>query len=386
MRDFLIWLARGQTWIHRFLETILKIIYPYSAAAVAYRRGNLSTAKSLSHRRRKTLLAQRTEQMLNILNAGRALPDQPPPRQTKFNGSILFAVHSNGAYDTNGYAVRTEQALDAISKKSLSITVTTRPGYPWDLEKHATKPRMLTSTAGQHEYLHLTDETGLRRPELDYISDYAIALAQIARDEKVCVIHAHSNYLNGLAAAIAGRKVGCGVIYEMRGLWHVTRSSADPDYKNSEHYSYCELMELEAARMADRVVAISGALKTWLAQRDVDPEKIVVVGNIADPIPGIFEGRSTRIRSQKDTFHLGYIGALSRYEGLDVLLEAVHLLVKEQVRVNLTIAGDGAYAKALQRLSSHLGLTKQVRFLGRVPREQTPILITQHEFCDTVAF
>ena len=93
------------------------------------------------------------------------------------------------------------------------------------------------------------------------------------------MIHAASNYLNGAAAAAAGRASGITTIYEVRGLWHLTRAFSEPGYDRTEHYRYCERREVAACAAVDHVITLSGGLRRWLIERGIPETKISVVGN-----------------------------------------------------------------------------------------------------------
>ncbi len=66
---------------------------------------------------------------------------------------------------------------------------------------------------------------------------------------------------------------------------------------------------------------------------------------------------------------------LVRRMGLDVLLRAAALLATREVPFLLVIGGDGPERSALESLRAELGLADRVRFLGRVPDEELPLLL-----------
>lgn len=68
-----------------------------------------------------------------------------------------------------------------------------------------------------------------------------------------------------------------------------------------------------------------------------------------------------------------YVGRVDGEKGLDVLLRAMRLLPRDDVR--LGIVGKGAARPALERLARELGLGQRARFLGFVPDEDLPALL-----------
>ncbi len=70
--------------------------------------------------------------------------------------------------------------------------------------------------------------------------------------------------------------------------------------------------------------------------------------------------------SGEGRLQLAYVGRLIRAKGLFEVLEAVTLLRKRGVPVDVTIAGDGPDAVALKNMASELGVAEAVRFAGPV--------------------
>ncbi|MBS0388049.1 MAG: glycosyltransferase family 4 protein [Proteobacteria bacterium] len=62
--------------------------------------------------------------------------------------------------------------------------------------------------------------------------------------------------------------------------------------------------------------------------------------------------------------HVVYVGRLARTKGIFEILEAVRLLQDRGTTVQVTLAGDGPEAEALQALATRLGVAQRVRFAG----------------------
>lgn len=60
-------------------------------------------------------------------------------------------------------------------------------------------------------------------------------------------------------------------------------------------------------------------------------------------------------------------------KGLNYLIEAVSLLAPKYPELRLKIMGDGNARESLETLVRERGLTQQVTFLGRIPREETAV-------------
>lgn len=82
---------------------------------------------------------------------------------------------------------------------------------------------------------------------------------------------------------------------------------------------------------------------------------------------GIEKRRFPRLsRSQKRVPVIGLAARFSDEKGHDVLLRAVHLLLKNGQKVRLRLAGEGPTRASMEELSQHLGISDSVDFLGHI--------------------
>jgi len=74
---------------------------------------------------------------------------------------------------------------------------------------------------------------------------------------------------------------------------------------------------------------------------------------------------------EKDDFVLVYAGNVGAYYRVDVVIEALHKVVKLGVKnIKFVVIGDGEDLKRCTELCEHLGLKENVLFLGRKSREE----------------
>lgn len=328
-------------------------------------------------------LARRLDGMLAVLAGAPPLPDLPPPSKPKAGpkaGPVLMALSNSLPHHKAGYARRTDAILKALQDQGIAVAAATRPNYPFDLLR--TRPAD-EATAG-FPYRRLIAPTAAinRSPDDAYIAAYAEALVETARDTGAALLHAHSDFMNGLAAAIAGRRLGLPVVYEARGLWYLTQAADNPAFADSELARYRRRMELAALDAADAVVAIAGSLRDELVRQGVPAAKIRVMANAVDPTrfaPRPADLGLARALGMAGRTVVGFAGTLNGYEGVDVLIDAVARLVAEGLDLGLVVAGDGPAAEAWRRRARPLG--NRAVFTGHVDFAGVEALYALFDIC-----
>lgn len=313
----------------------------------------------------------------DLARDGFPLPEmRKAPEYAPREDHVLYLLHNALPHHSGGYATRTHGLLTELGRTGWDVDGVTRLGYPYDMPKMADVPDLPAhEVVGEVDYHHLLTGRQIEKknPMHDYVTRYVDALLPLARAERPAILHGASNHWNGLAAVMAGRILGVPSVYEVRGLWEVTRGSRDPEWGRSDQYKYIARMEGEAARGATKVFAITQALKDELVERGVDEDKIVLVPNGVDterftPLP-----RDEELAAQLGVAGktvIGYVGTVVDYEGLDLLLEAAATLKRTRDDFHVLIIGDGAKLEELQESAAAQGLGDVVTFTGRVPHEE----------------
>lgn len=307
-------------------------------------------------------------------------PLLPAPAVLRDAGArrVGLMLHSRGPLVANGYAARSEEVIGAVTARGWRAEAVTRLGYPRDINRYADADvPTLQTYAGVPCHLLADPVGGLRTRPLDqYVAAYGDAAAQAFGGLAPNVLHAASSWHNGLAMMHAGVRLGAATVYEARGLWEVTALSRG-DYPlgtDDARYQLAARMEAAAAEAADAVIVLSEGLAEALAERGVDPAKMIVAPNCAPVRERSNPHEKTDARRlagfPPDACVVGYLGFVGAYEGLDDLLEAfARARARPEGRtLRLLVVGDGPVLDPLRERAAALSLTDAARFTGRVPR------------------
>ncbi len=130
---------------------------------------------------------------------------------------------------------------------------------------------------------------------------------------------------------------------------------------------------------ADRVVAVSTALRSYLRQRGVAEARIRCVGNGVDAHrfrPGLSPLELPA--GAADGVRIGFCGSLKPWHDLDTVLRA---LARGPQEDTLLVVGDGPAGPRLARLAGELGLAGRVTWAGTRSEADVPRLLAG---CDVV--
>jgi glycosyltransferase involved in cell wall biosynthesis len=131
-----------------------------------------------------------------------------------------------------------------------------------------------------------------------------------------------------------------------------------------------------ACKRADRVVTVSRHTADQVQEHfGIPPERIRVTYQSCDPAFRIQVDEASR-RQLRRTYGLSreyilFVGSLVARKGVGSLLQALAGL-SPSIRPELVVVGTGPLERELRRQAESLNLTKNVRFLGRVPSPDLP--------------
>lgn len=282
---------------------------------------------------------------------------------------VAMFLHASLPHFSNGYATRSHGILTTLDMySSYDVEGVTRVGYPWDVRVQGEKKAL--DIVDEIKYHHLDGIDVNKLPMNQYIQESAMIAENFLREIKPEIVHSASAYTTALAALIASRKVGLPFVYEVRGLWEVTKQSTVPNWDRTEQFLLEKSLETLIAKNATQVITLTQGLKDELIRRGVKGKKITVIPNSIDierfsvmqSDTSLFE----KLSLKKDVVTIGYIGSIVMYEGLDDLLNALSILKKRGVQFNFLLVGDGKAFNETKAKVKELGLSDEVIITGRV--------------------
>lgn len=203
----------------------------------------------------------------------------------------------------------------------------------------------------------LAGADGRQRSEVDRLLEYL-------RDElRPEVVHLAHSLLSGLAPQVKAR-LGVPVVCTLQGEEHFVAAMPSP------HRERAGAWLVRNAGSIDRFICCAeervGPLSRWLGV-EASRMRVIRTGVAAEAF------RPNRSR-RREPFTVGYLSAIRAEKGLDLLIDAVGSLVREEGReARLAVAGqvlDKAYWRRMQRRVAQNGLTRRMDYHGELSAEQ----------------
>lgn len=199
-------------------------------------------------------------------------------------------------------------------------------------------------------------------------------MEEIVRRHRPDVIHAHSPVLNAIPALRVGRRFRIPVVYEVRALWEDAAVDHGTARQGGLRYRLSRALETYALRSANAVTTICEGLRQDIIGRGVATDRVTVIPNAVD-IDAFKFGKEPdeALRAQlglAGTVLVGFVGSFFAYEGLDLLLGALPLILAERPEVRVLLVGGGPQETELREMARRLGVADKVIFAGRVPHSE----------------
>jgi PEP-CTERM/exosortase A-associated glycosyltransferase len=164
------------------------------------------------------------------------------------------------------------------------------------------------------------------------------------------------------------------VVYEVRAFWEDAAVDHGTTTEGSLRYRLTRAMETHALKRAAQVFTICEGLRRDIVGRGIRPERVTVIPNAVDIESFAARGQPDAALKQglglAGSTVIGFIGSFYAYEGLDLLIDALPILLERRADARLLLVGGGAQEGALKAQAQRLGVADKVVFTGRVAHDE----------------
>ncbi|MCB1162904.1 glycosyltransferase family 4 protein [bacterium] len=225
----------------------------------------------------------------------------------------------------------------------------TRDGFDVYYPRHVVTPRVLRFCYGHYVYWALK---GL--------------FARLHRDAPADFIVAHYAFPDGYAAHRLARRHNLPLLVKVRGS----------DVNLFTRSFLRRRLTMRTLHGADRVVAVSEALKARMVKLGLPAERIAVMPNGVDRerfAPRDRDACRRALGLPEAPFTFLFVGTLRTIKGVTTLLQAFRAIPEMQRRkASLILIGDGDLEADLRDRIERFGMRDQVRLLPPVPHAEVP--------------
>lgn len=271
----------------------------------------------------------------------------------------------------SGYSFRTEAILAAQAARG------------WETAQLTSAKQRDEGEAGtpvDGRLYHRSPPLGALSARLPVVNQWAVVrslerrLTELVPRLEPDILHAHSPALTGIAAARVAARFRLPFLYECRAFWEDAAVDHGTTSEGSLRYRVTRGLETWVCRRADALTTICAGIRDDLVARGIPSERITVVPNAVDlaqftPSGARPDALARRLGLAGRTV-IGFLGSFYAYEGLDLAIEALPLIVGRVPDAALLLVGGGYEEETLRAQASRLGLADRVVFGGRVPHDE----------------
>ena len=204
-----------------------------------------------------------------------------------------------------------------------------------------------------------------------------MTLAHVAVAQAYDVVHYRSLW-GGFQLAQNKSRFGYKTIFEVNGLPSVELKYHYPGLE-PELMMKIKEQELATLHLSDAIICPSRVTRDYLASLGLDRKTVTVIANGVSPSD--FSPSPLPERTGRTPVML-YLGTLADWQGLDVLVKALPLILeKHPVRLKIVGRGRSRQRKMLAKQIRKLGLDEHIIVQPAVPHHEVPALIAEADIC-----
>lgn len=189
-----------------------------------------------------------------------------------------------------------------------------------------------------------------------------------SRRHRYDVWHVHIAHYLGAVCALLGPWLQVPVVVKVSGWWELDRGTL------AEHASPMARFARRCLLRVDAWQSISQRIAAALRSRGVPAARIVAISNAVDTARF---ATAPHIRTSEGARFV-FVGRLVPEKGLETLIDAFAMLLREYPRSHLRIVGAGPLLAGLTQQASTLAVADRIEFCGH--REDVETLLSEADF------
>jgi glycosyltransferase involved in cell wall biosynthesis len=182
---------------------------------------------------------------------------------------------------------------------------------------------------------------------------------------KIAVVEVHSPPEFLILAGLLPKLLGARLLLDVRDLSsHLWEARFGASRANAIVTDLLRGLERAACALADAVLTVHDPYKAQLVARGADERRIAVVMNTPEEslIAGV---RRSPAPLGDGKFTVAYHGTITRWYGVDLLVQSIGLLRTQGRHVRALILGEGDQLETVRELAAELGVGDSVSFSNR---------------------
>ena len=290
----------------------------------------------------------------------------------------LLLIHRYFWPDTPPYASMLRSIAESAADSGHDVEVfTAQPSYGGThLHDPAPSAEIVSSVRVVRAGLLAERKDQTLRRGVNLVLFAARAFFQILRNRQVDVVMAATTppILVSLASMAGARLIGARYVYHMQDIY----PEVITDGSQSGVSKLLRRIDSVTTGSADRVVVLSEDMAHTVRSRPGAEPKVAIINNFlpdashADTYDSPTAGR-TRF-APSDSLQVVFAGNLGRFQGLEQVVEAFHVLAREDIPCHLVLLGSGVAEDSLRSAAGDL-LDVSVFMPGRVSQGEAEAIV-----------
>ena len=283
---------------------------------------------------------------------------------------VFTSLYPNNVWPNHGVFVKERMTQFAMVNGCDVRVIAPVPYFPrlkinnkWGYSQ-VSKREIIEGLPVYHPRYFMIPKVGMAIQGLFMFLFVVLRVREVQRDFNFDVIDAHYLYPDGFVAVLLGRVLRKPVVVSARG----SDINLFKDFRIIRRILQFTLLK------ADRVIAVSHALKEAIIGLNIPREKISVIPN------GVDSRKFYPLTKKEARMKLGLpdkkiilsVGKLTPNKGFELLIKAIRILKEKYHRrdIYLCIVGDGGMQDELKKIKSSNGLDADIYLVGGVPHQE----------------